>query len=293
MQIVSMLNHKGGVGKTTLTANLGAGLAARGRKVLLIDLDPQTNLSQSFFTTDEWAALSDKTILEWLDLDSDLADMKPLITTPPRVNDRLSFSSGYLDMIVAGHDLDRFNEQAVVRTAADPSMFARVHDRLRAGLRMPALDEYDLVLLDCSPGFDALGRSAVAACDLLLIPTRPDFLSTNGIQSMGKKISDFVTGFNESRGALDQIKRPSPSIIFTMVQTYGGQPIADQRPYMAQVVTPNLPAFESMMSDSKSVYGPAPNHGVPVVLGGIGRAQTRELRDIVSELTERLETLTP
>lgn len=293
MQIVSVLNHKGGVGKTTLTANLGAGLAARGRKVLLIDLDPQASLSLSFFTSEEWAALGDRTIHEWLDLDSGLPDMKPLIATPPRVNDRLGFSAGYLDMIVAGNDLDRFNEQATARTSSAPSEFAAVYDRLRRGLSMPAMAEYDVVLLDCSPGFDGLGRSAVAACNLLLIPTRPDYLSTNGIQSLGKKIVDFVTTFNTHRGKLAAVSRPAPSIIFTMVQTYGGQPIADQRPYMAQVVTPNLPAFESMMSDSKSVYGPAPNHGVPVVLGGVGRAQTRELRDIVTELTERLEILTP
>jgi chromosome partitioning protein len=43
------------------------------------------------------------------------------------------------------------------------------------------------------------------------------------------------------------------------------------------------------MRDSKSVYGPAPEHGVPVILGGTGRAQTRELRDMVSELSGRLE----
>ncbi|MEQ3550159.1 ParA family protein [Pseudonocardia nematodicida] len=293
MQIVSVLNHKGGVGKTTLTANLGAGLAARGKKVLLIDLDPQASLSLSFFTSEEWSVLAGRTIKDWLVPDSGLDDMKPLISSPPRVNDRLGFSSGYLDMIVADNDLDQFNERAIARTAADPSTFAEVHDRLRHGLSMPAMAEYDIVLLDCSPGFDALGRSAVAACDLLLIPTRPDYLSTNGIQSLGKKIVDFVATFNSHRGKLSPVRRPAPSIVFTMVQMYGGRPIADQRPYMAQVVTPNLPAFESMMSDSKSVYGPAPNHGVPVVLGGLGRAQTRELREIVTELTERLENLVP
>src|SRR6266542_2348254 len=52
--VVSVINYKGGVGKTTLTANLGADLAARGRRVLLIDLDPQASLTFSFFRVPEW-----------------------------------------------------------------------------------------------------------------------------------------------------------------------------------------------------------------------------------------------
>jgi len=54
VKVVAIINHKGGVGKTTLTANLGAGLAARGSRVLLIDLDSQASLTVSFFTQNEW-----------------------------------------------------------------------------------------------------------------------------------------------------------------------------------------------------------------------------------------------
>jgi chromosome partitioning protein len=52
--VVSVMNYKGGVGKTTLTANLAAEIAHRGHKVLMIDLDPQANLTFSFYSVEEW-----------------------------------------------------------------------------------------------------------------------------------------------------------------------------------------------------------------------------------------------
>ena len=67
MTVVSVINYKGGVGKTTLTANIGAELAYRGRKVLLVDLDPQASLTFSFYMPDEWekSLADDRTLLQW------------------------------------------------------------------------------------------------------------------------------------------------------------------------------------------------------------------------------------
>src|SRR3569832_2809239 len=86
---VSVINHKGGVGKTTLTANLGAGLAARGRKVLLIDLDSQASRTVSFFTQAEWQSdlVPNKTIRNWFEgLAGDGAEsLSSLVASPQRV----------------------------------------------------------------------------------------------------------------------------------------------------------------------------------------------------------------
>lgn len=65
MSVVSVINYKGGVGKTTLTANIGAELAARGRKVLLVDLDPQSSLTFSFYRPAEFE--SRPTVLPWFE----------------------------------------------------------------------------------------------------------------------------------------------------------------------------------------------------------------------------------
>jgi chromosome partitioning protein len=96
--VVSVINYKGGVGKTTLTANIGAELARRGRTVLLIDLDPQASLTFSFFTPEQWEReLADScTLLQWFGTVLDRAP-KPLrgfVLTPPVVNELIGRHGG-------------------------------------------------------------------------------------------------------------------------------------------------------------------------------------------------------
>ena len=70
MKVVSVINYKGGVGKTSLTANLGAELAWRGKRVLLLDLDAQASLTFSFIKPDEWSTNyeANETIKAWFEL---------------------------------------------------------------------------------------------------------------------------------------------------------------------------------------------------------------------------------
>jgi chromosome partitioning protein len=298
VQVVSVINHKGGVGKTTLTANLGAGLAARGKRVLMIDLDSQASLTLSFFSFDEWVyrLAPTKTIKHWFDAlgAGTEADLASLVAKPSRVNDRLPFDGeGCVELISAHRDLGQVDIALGSHVLNHPAHHAFVYDQLRSALRTSELAEYDVVLIDCSPAFGPISKSAVAAADLILIPTRPDYLSTNGIQSLDALIDDFVTEFNSVRGDIDEIRRAPASIVFTMVQSEDGEPIEDQLHYMEQIPTEAIPAFDTTIGDSKGVYGPAPVNGVPVILAGTGRSQTRELRNVVSELMERLEEVEP
>jgi chromosome partitioning protein len=124
VKVVSVINHKGGVGKTTLTANLGAGLAARGRKVLLIDLDSQASLTVSFFTQGEWQAdlAPNKTIKNWFEgLAGDGADsLSSLIASPQRVAQFLTNSGGCLDIVAAHRDLSEVDTALAAQLLVDP-----------------------------------------------------------------------------------------------------------------------------------------------------------------------------
>lgn len=294
MQVVSIINHKGGVGKTTLTANLGAGLAARGKRVLLLDLDSQASLTVSFFTPPEWAAelLPARTVKHWFDgLDTGGALQSPagLISTPRRVREKLARSNGRLDLVAAHRDLSDVDTTLAAQLMHDEAGFTLLHSRLRAALRHEAFSGYDIALIDCAPNFGLVARNAVAASDMLLIPTKPDYLSTNGIDSLGLKIAEFVEEFNVRCGEEEPIAVPPAAVVFTMVQLHNDQPIEAQRSVMSRVAAGGVMPLSTTIRDSKAVYGPAPEYGVPVILGGTGRAQTRELREFVSEVWSHLD----
>jgi chromosome partitioning protein len=301
LKVISMINDKGGVGKTTLTANLGAGLAARGKSVLLIDLDPQASLTLSFFTQNEWLRdlLPDKTIKEWYD-GVDTTAGKPLaqlITTPPRLMQILAPTGGNLDLIGAHRDLGDVDVGLAARLMQDQSKFFAVHERLRVGLTEPEFASYDVVLIDCAPNFGMLARTAIAASDLLVVPTRPDYLSTTGLDSLGRKVTEWTEQYNRRLGSAPKgarrrpLERPPMVVVFTMVQLYNGEPVEGQRSYISRVPQLGVPTFETLIRDNKTVYGTAPEHGIPVILGGTGRQYVRELRELVSELLDRLEKI--
>jgi chromosome partitioning protein len=216
-----------------------------------------------------------------------MEDPAALLSSPPRVLGKLRRGAGHLDLIAAHRDLADVETALAAQLISEPAHFATLHSRLRSALAHKALAEYDVVLIDCAPNFGLIAKNAVAAADMLLIPTKPDYLSTNGIDSLGLKIRDFTDEYNEQ--GTGQIARPPAAVVFTMVQSHDGEPIEAQRTVISRIEARRVPTFSTTIRDSKSVYGPAPEHGVPVILGGTGRAATRELRDLVSELSERLE----
>lgn len=282
MPVVSVINYKGGVGKTTLTANLGAELAARGRNILLIDLDPQTSLTFSFVLPDEWATdlAPSGTIKEWFESHSSSAplDLQSLIFQPRVVNrvlrrqyagaGKLSLISSHLGLINV--DLELATELGGGSIAQSKRNYLRVHQRLANGLQGPGFDEFDLILIDCPPNFNVVTKTAIVASDSVLIPAKADYLSTLGIDYLQRNLTELVADYNEYATHNDaSAKTISPDVlgvVFTMIQVYANQPISAQRPFIAQTSNLGVAVFDAFMRENKTLFGEASQTGIPVVL---------------------------
>ena len=295
MKIISVINYKGGVGKTTNSANLAAELAFRGKRVLAIDLDPQASLTFSFFTVDEWRKSYEgsKTIKNWydafIDKDTDL-NLSSLIAHPKRVN----IGKGQLDVVCSHLALINVDLELATRLIGGTERdlrnnYLRMHSRLRQGLE--SLDDaYDFVLIDCPPNFNIVTKTAIAASDYLLAPTKPDYLSTLGIEQLEKHVGELVKTYNKyvkdsGSDEWDSIGPKMLGVLFTMIQIRNQQPISSQQPYIQQVKNLGVPIFTTHIRENKTIYADAPEYGVPVVLQRVSGQTYENVQAELEELT--------
>ncbi len=280
MHIVSVINYKGGVGKTSLTANLAAELAFRGKRVLLVDLDAQASLTFSMISPDEWRDdyQASKTIKSWFDSfdRGKPLSLKSIVQSPTRINSRLGSAGGRVDAIYShlgliNVDLELATNLGGATLAQAKRNFTTVHRRLANGLAEFTDDDYDLVLIDCPPNFNIVTKTAIVASDFLLVPARPDYLSTLGIEYLIRSVQTLVKDYNDfaelGQGEkVDSIKPKLLGVVFTMIQEYGGGPMAAQRAFMGQHQTAGLTVFDAYIKRNDTVFADAPQYGVPVVL---------------------------
>lgn len=304
VNVVSVINYKGGVGKTTLTANIGAELAYRGRRVLLIDVDPQASLTFSFYRPQTWEQeLADgHTILQWFAsvLASEPADpLRKYVLTPPVVNEVLDRQgSGQLDL-VASHlslmdaDLDLAADLGGSRFQHGSPRYLELHRALATALADEPLAEYDLVLIDCPPNFTMVTRTAIVASDYLLIPAKGDYLSTLGIGYLQRKLSELVRDVNRvaGPGAAGQINPIILGVVYNMIQFTGAGPLHASRGYLTLADDIELPAFRQMIRENKTLFAPAGEQGLPAVLTPGGNVTVQyELQQLASELLAKIRT---
>jgi chromosome partitioning protein len=304
MRVVSVINYKGGVGKTTLTANLGAELATKGKKVLLLDLDPQASLTFSLVKPDYWqkSLAPSKTIKQWYDsLASGISlELSSLIIKPVRVSAHIR-GTGALDLIpshlgLINVDLELATELGGTSLKQSKLNYLRVHRRLSEGLEQASFEKYDVILIDCPPNFNVVTKTAIVASDHVLIPAKADYLSTLGIDYLIRSLNGLVNDYNEyaelddGRADVEKIKPEILGVAFTMMQIYRDRPISAQRPFMAQTRSLGVPVFDSYVRENKTLFADAPQEGVPVVLN---RSQSAvkivaELRELAREFASKL-----
>src|SRR4051812_15692818 len=157
-RVIALCNQKGGVGKTTTTINLGAALAEYGRRVLLVDFDPQGALSVGLGVNP-------------MDLDRTIynAIMEPSVTADDIL---LKTNIAGMDLLPSNIDLSAAEVQLVGEVAREQSL-KRVLD--------PVLEDYDIVLIDCQPSLGLLTINALTAADGVVIPLECEFFSLRGV----------------------------------------------------------------------------------------------------------------
>lgn len=309
MHTTAVFNYKGGVGKTTVTANLAAGLAMRGKRVLVIDTDPQASLSFSFIKPEVWERdyATERTIKTWFDAiveGTPLPALSQFIVSPEKIHLELARRDykGSVDLICSHLGLINLDLQLAVLLGGvnmqqTKQNYLRVHGNLRHALvQLASEGEYDQVLIDCAPNFNIVSKNAILASDAILIPARADYLSLLGFDYMRRSVRELVKDYNEY-AALDT-PRPKPlqprelGVVFTMVQQFAEQPIQAQQTYMAQFAAAGAQAFGHYFRENNTLFSGAPESLLPLVLSdprnGPGPAIIDGIRKLVAEIEHRI-----
>ncbi|MGZ5369717.1 ParA family protein [Aeromicrobium sp.] len=163
--VIAMCNQKGGVGKTTTTINLGAALVETGRKVLLVDFDPQGSLTVGLgFNAHE---LEQSIYHVLMDRELGIKDIL-LETTVPN-----------LDLIPANIDLSAAEMRLVTEVGREQAL---------ARILRPILDDYDIVLIDCQPSLGLLTVNALTAANGVIIPLECEYFALRGVALLKETI---------------------------------------------------------------------------------------------------------
>ena len=159
-KIIAIANQKGGVGKTTTTINLGASLATQGKRVLIIDADPQANATSGYGIDPRTMASS---IYECL------VDDYPLDGSQvPTCVEGLELIGSRIDL--AGAELELINKPE--------------RERVLSRLLAPIRENYDYILIDCSPSLGLITVNALTAADSVIIPVQAEYFALEGISKL-------------------------------------------------------------------------------------------------------------
>jgi chromosome partitioning protein len=171
--IIAVANQKGGVGKTTSTLNLGAALQEAGKRVLLVDLDPQGNLSVAAGIVDIDAV--SPTIGDLLALAA-----RGKSASGPKIQDAIVTSPSGLDIVPSNSAL----------SAAELGLVSALNrESMLATLLKPVEAQYDYILIDCLPSLGLLAINALRAAKGIVIPVQADFLAMQGLAQILETIA--------------------------------------------------------------------------------------------------------
>jgi chromosome partitioning protein len=221
-------NQKGGVGKTTTTANLGAYLAELGQKVLLIDLDPQGNLTSAVGADDERPGMYEV-------LTDEVALTEAIQETPVE------------RLFVVGSNIDLTGINIELVNAYRREYYLDKHLNLLG-------DEWDYILIDCPPSLGLLTLNGLVAADYSIIPLQCEYFALEGLSMLVRTIMNVKKHLNQELEIL--------GIVFTMYDNrtkLAQDVVKDVSDYFKDKV------FESLIPRNVRL-SEAPSHGLPINL---------------------------
>lgn len=211
MSVVSVINQKGGVAKTTTSLNVASSWATMGKKVLLIDLDPQSSATKAVFGDRDF----EKTIF-------DVVMNACMIEDTIVHSDRFDIDVIPAEILLSGIDLQlaaHFGRETILRRKIDP-----------------IVNRYDAVLFDCSPSLGLMTVNALMASDDIIIPICPEYFSLKGIELILETLQNIRTGLGYKVGVRGVVitrfrdRRVAKKVIEQVQEVYGLKVFSDYIP---------------------------------------------------------------
>ncbi|MBL7816713.1 MAG: ParA family protein [Saprospiraceae bacterium] len=207
MQTLSIAIQKGGSGKTTTAINLAAALQLLGERILLIDIDPQANMTQALGFTED----IEPTMYQLLRCVADGEEVN--------LNGYIKVSASGLPLIPASLDLAAAEMELV-------SVYGR--ESLLAGLLPSVTPQYDIVIIDCPPSIGILTVNALVASDAVLMPLQAEFLPMKGLESFMRSMKTIQVRLNRRLQLLgivltryDERKEMNQRLTKTLIERFG------------------------------------------------------------------------